>query len=53
MDEVFGTLAMHFGNEQLKEKLTLINIDPIDKRMINSTIASRRKELKELESINE
>lgn len=50
-DEVFGTLAMHFSNEELKEKLDLINIDEINKRVINATISSRRKELEELETI--
>jgi len=48
IDEVFGTLALHFTNEQLKEKLILKNLDDIDKRMINSTITSRRKELESL-----
>ena len=50
VDEVFGTLAMLFSNEELQEKLELINIDPIDRRMINSTIHSRREELKEIEA---
>lgn len=45
IDEVFGTLALLFSNEELREKLTLENIDPIDKRMINAAIASRRKEM--------
>ena len=45
IDEVFGTLALHFSNEELKAKLTLENIDPIDKRMVNAVIASRRKEM--------
>ena len=48
IDEVFGTLALHFSNEELKSKLKLENIDPIDKRMINATIADRRKELESL-----
>lgn len=52
ISEVFGTLALHFTDDELKTKLKLINIDEIDKRMINATITSRRKELKELESIN-
>ena len=44
-DEVFGTIALHFSNEELKAKLTLENIDPIDKRMVNAAIASKRKEM--------
>ena len=48
IDEVFGTLALHFSNEELKAKLKLENIDPIDKRMINATIADRRRELEAL-----
>lgn len=50
IDEVFGTLALHFSNEELKAKLKLENIDPIDKRMINATIADRRRELEALSS---
>jgi len=49
IDEVFGTLALLFSDEELKTKLRLENLDPIDKRMINATIAGRRKELEELE----
>ena len=45
IDEVFGTLALHFSNEELKAKLKLENIDPIDRRKINATITDRRKEL--------
>jgi hypothetical protein len=48
IDEVFGTLALHFSNEELKAKLKLENLDPIDRRMINATIAGRRKELANL-----
>jgi hypothetical protein len=44
-DEVFGTLSMHFNNDELKAKLTLVNIDPLDKQTINTVIAARRKEL--------
>ena len=51
IDEVFGTLAIHFTNEDLLNKLKLINIDDIDKRMINAAISSRRKELEESETV--
>lgn len=48
IDEVFGTLALHFSNEELKSKLSLENVDPIDRRKINATISDRRKELETL-----
>ncbi|MFA7254472.1 MAG: STAS-like domain-containing protein [Candidatus Omnitrophota bacterium] len=42
-DEVFGKLVFKYAPSELKTKLVLKNIDPLDKELLNSVINDRSK----------
>ena len=46
MDEVFGHLALEYGQEQLRNKLRLLHINEYDRALLNDIILSRVRQTK-------